>query len=80
MKTLAHAIDHLARGETGQASDILIQRLKALEMAGQHQNWIAAEFLELVPDEKVKISFAPLPRVLLFFVLCSNRAARRCWD
>lgn len=62
MKTLAYAIDHLARGRVGEASDILVMRLKAVEMAAKDNSWDRANFLELVPEEKVtNYCFFPLP-------------------
>jgi hypothetical protein len=52
MQTLCTVLDHLAQGRTGQAADIAMQRLKALEVAAQTGSWDRAAFLELVePDD-----------------------------
>ena len=52
MQTLCALLDHLALGRTGQAADIAMQRLKALEVAAQTGSWDRAAFLELVePDD-----------------------------
>lgn len=51
MHTLAAALDHLALGRNRQASDLLMQRLKALELASSSGSWERASFLELLETE-----------------------------
>ena len=50
MRTLATALDHLGRGEVAQASDLLMQRFKAVTAAVEDGNWTLAQRYELVPD------------------------------
>lgn len=53
--TLCTAIDHIAQGRKFQAGDVLIQRLKALELAQHTGNWERASFLELVESDAVPL-------------------------
>ena len=50
MRTLALAIDSLARGELPQVGDLLMQRFKALEMAVGDKSWAVASQLEVAED------------------------------
>ena len=50
MRTLATALDHLGRGEVAQASDLLMQRFKAVTAAVEDGNWTLAQRYELIPD------------------------------
>ena len=50
MRTLAEALDHVARGEIAQLSDLLMQRYKANEASVQDGNWALAQRYELIPD------------------------------
>lgn len=51
LATLCTAVDHIAQGRAHQAGDVLIQRLKALELAACTGNWERASYLELVESE-----------------------------
>ena len=51
MHSLATALDHLALGRPRQAADLLMQRLKALELASNSGTWEKASFLELLDAE-----------------------------
>ena len=53
MQTLCHVLDHLAMGRVAQASDMVFQRLKAIEKSVREGNWERAKFVELLMDEKV---------------------------
>ena len=55
LRTLAKGLDHLARGELGQAADLLCQRIKALDRATQEGSWQSAQFLELLPPDGVTL-------------------------
>ena len=48
MTTIATVIDHIASNDPLRALDVLVQRLKALEIAYQQGNWGQASHLELV--------------------------------
>ena len=50
LRTLATALDHLGRGEVAQASDLLMQRFKAVTAAVEDGNWALAQRYELIPD------------------------------
>ena len=52
METLCHALDHLAMGRIGEASDMLMQRLKSVEKATQDNHWEFAKWRELIVDQK----------------------------
>ncbi|CAK0829767.1 unnamed protein product, partial [Prorocentrum cordatum] len=56
MATLCAALDHLARGRTAFAADVLTMRLKAVEMASRHGNWDRAQFLELVEKDDTTLT------------------------
>lgn len=56
MKTVCYALDLLALGKVAQASDILMQRLKAVHMAAQDGNWSRAEFMDLVPSDQASMT------------------------
>ena len=51
LKTLSYALDFMALGQGERASDILAQRIKALELVLSDQGWNRAQFLELIPPE-----------------------------
>ena len=52
MRTLSKALDLLALQKTGEAADLLAQRLKALERFIVDGNWTKAQYLELLPPEQ----------------------------
>ena len=56
MWTLATAIDHLAKGRTLRALDILVQRMEAEEMAQEEAAWGNAQWLELLPRTEVSMT------------------------
>lgn len=56
MRTIAGAVDEIARGHPEAAGDILSQRLKALELQLVDNNWQRAQFLELIPQEGAGLS------------------------
>ena len=58
MMTLCHVLEHLAMGRIAEASDMVIQTLKAVEKAAEHGNWDRAKLQELLIDEKVLYHFA----------------------
>ena len=47
LRTLAGSLEHLAKGEMGELGDLLVQRLKALEL-GLSGNQVAAAAVQLV--------------------------------
>ena len=49
LQTLSVGLDHLLGGRVAQASDTLIQRLKACEMSLADGNWAMARHLEIIP-------------------------------
>ena len=51
MNSVATALDHLALGRTKHAADLLMQRLKAAELASFSNSWEKALFLELLELE-----------------------------
>ena len=53
LKTLATALDHLARGELDQLADVLMQRYKAVEMSIADGTWTLAQRIELITDQGV---------------------------
>ena len=55
MKTLCYALDQLALGRPAQASDILVQRLKAVHASVQDGHWNRADFYELVPSDQISM-------------------------
>lgn len=56
MRTIAGAVDEIARGHPEAAGDILSQRLKALELQLVDNSWQRAQFLELIPQEGAGLS------------------------
>ena len=50
LRTLATALDPLGRGEIAQASDLLVQRFKAVTAAIEDGNWTLAQRYELISD------------------------------
>lgn len=56
MRTIAGAVDEIARGRPEEAGDILSQRLKALELQLVDNSWQRAQFLELIPQEGAGLS------------------------
>ena len=56
MRTIAGAVDEIARGKPEAAGDILSQRLKALELQLVDNSWQRAQFLELIPQEGAGLS------------------------
>ena len=53
LKTLATALDHLARGELDHLADVLMQRYKAVEMSISDGTWTLAQRIELITDQGV---------------------------
>jgi hypothetical protein len=52
MSSLCYLLDHMAQGRFAEASDMITQRLKAVEMASMDGGlWDRANFLELVPED-----------------------------
>ncbi len=51
LKTLATAIDMTLVGRQDSASDVLMQRFRAIEMALRDGTWTVAKHVELVEDE-----------------------------
>jgi hypothetical protein len=51
-QTLCRALDLLLTGGLANLSDLLVQRLKALEVSQLQGTWKAAKFLELLPSER----------------------------
>ncbi|CAK0797626.1 unnamed protein product [Prorocentrum cordatum] len=51
MRTIAHAIDGLLEGKLPEVGDLLIQRLKALELSVRDKGWAVASQLELMDDQ-----------------------------
>ena len=48
-QTLSVSLNHLLAGRVAQATDTLIQRLKACEMSLAVGNWAMAHHLEIIP-------------------------------
>ncbi|CAK0815284.1 unnamed protein product, partial [Prorocentrum cordatum] len=57
LRTLAEAMDLLMQGKAAHACDLIVQRLKALQVATTDGSWAAAKWLELIPprDEPTAI-------------------------
>ena len=53
LRTLAAALDHFGRGEVAQASDLLMQRFKAVTAAVEDGNWALAQRYELIPESSL---------------------------
>ena len=51
LKILCRALDLVAEGEARRAADILAQRVKAVEAGLHDDNWLKAQFVELLPRE-----------------------------
>jgi hypothetical protein len=51
MKTLCTVLDHIAMGRAGAAGDVIMQRLKAVELATKEESWNRSGFLELVEED-----------------------------
>ena len=49
MRTVAIAVDHICKGESLEALDVLVQRLKALETSIDDGGWANAQWMEPVP-------------------------------
>jgi hypothetical protein len=59
LKTVATVIDMLCQNDAPRALDVLVQRLKALELAHKQQGWAQASQLELVLDDDLTAVFRP---------------------
>lgn len=57
MRTIAAVIDLVAMNDPLRALDVLLQRLKALEVAHEQQTWSQASQLELVLDDQSSAVF-----------------------
>ena len=57
LRALAEAVDLLMQGKAAHACDLIVQRLKALQVATTDGSWAAAKWLELIPprDEPTAI-------------------------
>ena len=56
LKTMATTLDHLARGESGKAADLLAQRIKAIEKSMvDGDQWTRAQFCELIEAESATL-------------------------
>jgi len=53
MRTIAEAVDALLIGDLARASDILISRFSAVELASTSKHWNVAKHLELIPPQDV---------------------------
>ena len=53
LKTLAKAVDQLCRGQVVQGLDVLLQRMKALEVVATQGSWTQARWFELLPQQDV---------------------------
>eukprot|EP00438_Fugacium_kawagutii_P032540 Skav202158 [mRNA] locus=scaffold970:241073:241564:- [translate_table: standard] len=53
---ISWAVDLLLRGRVAEATDTLLQRVKALELIGAGASWGVAQRVELVPPEKGQLS------------------------
>ena len=51
LKTLATAVDLLARGQLSSVGDLLMQRFKSIETSVRDQHWDVARQQELIPEE-----------------------------
>ena len=57
MKTLATAVDYICQNDTLRALDLLVQRIKALELAHSQGSWTQASQIELIQlDDQTAIS------------------------
>ena len=54
--TLGTCLDHLLTGQRLQCLDVLMQRLKAVEMSIQDGNWNLARHFELIPPSAAQLS------------------------
>jgi hypothetical protein len=54
--TLCHCGDLLLQGRLAESLDVMVQRLKSLELVGQGTPWQTAQKLELVPPSEAVIS------------------------
>jgi hypothetical protein len=59
LRTLAEALDALLEGNLARVGDLLVQRLKAIEMAVFDGNWNLARHLELIPPQEVTLVSVP---------------------
>ena len=53
LRTLALVIDLILEGQLSSALDVLMQRIKALELSTEQQSWQQALWLELLPPADV---------------------------
>ena len=53
LRTIATTLDLLMQGRTGQAGDMLLQRLKSLLMAQRDGSDTAARWIELLPNDEM---------------------------
>lgn len=57
--TLSHVLDYLLQGRCAEAADAACQRLKALEMVQQGQNWATAAKVEVVSGMEPTVASRP---------------------
>ena len=55
LQTLSISLDHLLSGRVAQATDTLVQRLKACEMSLADGNWSMARHLEIIPPSTASL-------------------------
>ena len=55
LQTLACTLDHLLSGRLSQATDTLMQRLKACEMSLTEGGWTTAKHLEIIPPSSASL-------------------------
>ena len=60
LEVIAHAIDALAHNNREKAADILTQRMMAVKLASETQNWERAQYIELVPPDSTSM----IPRAM----------------
>ena len=53
LRTLALVGDSILQGELATALDVLVQRMKAIEVAAEQGTWVQARWMELVPPSDV---------------------------
>ena len=56
LRTVSEAIDMMRVGNFAGASDLLMQRFKAIEMSCTDGSWSVAQHLELIPESNIGIT------------------------
>ena len=73
MRTIAEAVDALLTGDVVRASDVLISRFSAVELATTSKQWNVAKHLELIPSQDV----SSIPTELLDFATSAEKRETR---